>query len=125
MKISLSILSLALIVTLLMISAHAENVLYIVSGRVSGLAQLPTGVDSWVATVSRQWAIRQDLEARLDAALMELRACDVNRFDRVFEKYGLVFNYTDANINPETTLPCVTPLPGMVDWGTAFGWASE
>ena len=97
-----------LVITLCAASAQADSVWYIVSGRVSALVNISplNQAKSFWDLASAQWKTRVSMEQRLDAAIIELKACNPARFDRVFAKYGLALNTTGSTVDSAVIVPC-------------------
>lgn len=94
------------ILSWLTIVLHAEQAWFIVSGRVRALATVVPFNDEFFKVGSAIGSVRLDMEKRLDAAIMELRICDPERFEAVFEKYALEFKSDDVVVDEGAALPC-------------------
>lgn len=102
---------LILLVTLGASIGQSAEIWYVVNSRTTGLANLSflSSVTGFYGVGAAQGRIRTDLELRLDAAIMELKACNPERFDAVYAKYGLRFNDVGVAIAPGSIVPCATP----------------
>lgn len=106
MKITMKILAVILLITVAVIALQAEQSWYLVSGRVTALDEVIVPKGDFGMVMFRAHSARFAREARLDAALMEFKLCNPERFAQVFGKYALEFNTEGLAVDPEAIVSC-------------------